>query len=179
MTDTREKQSRSQVASEARQLAALLTDKHAIQFTITWCGRRTDWWGGWHVIWIDGPTEPEIRTVIKGFTDETPRITRRSLRYERNSTPLAEATALLMYLDDRPSELAYLDSWLPDFAHDRTSYPERAPRIWEDRARRLMTVGNGTSLDDCALDQLREHAGRNWQRGVAWLDSIQPLRVVS
>ncbi|NEW33868.1 hypothetical protein GV791_15035 [Nocardia cyriacigeorgica] len=156
---------------QAGQLAYQLSQRiGGSRVDIAYHGPRRDWYGGWHVEWADGPTLDEMRALIAEQRHRFPVIASTDLRYNRGNTDLAEAVAVLLHLDQHPGERSYLDSTLAVVAFDRTSYPERAGEVWQQRGRALLAAGGGIYYNGPSLDALRHRMRDGWDAVLEWLD---------
>jgi hypothetical protein len=121
-------------------------------------------YSGWQLTWGDGPTQDEMRMLVAHLAEQVPGVDTAALRYRRGSTDLAEAVALLRYLDDHPALVTDISMVIARTAFDTTSYPERSDERWLSRARALLSVGGRSALTWRAL--------RGWSFVLAWLDGI-------
>ncbi|MFC4124966.1 hypothetical protein [Nocardia rhizosphaerae] len=142
-------------------LARALTDRYDVQFAAIYVDHGRDW----RMDWCNGPTEDEVRGAVSRVAAGLPAVT--SLTFYRGHTDLAEATALLMWIDTDPSRLATLSSYAsPREAFAETRYPERLSEAWKGRAAALLQMHGYLGI--AAVEWL--HA-RSWDRVLAELDA--------
>ncbi|WP_446225001.1 hypothetical protein ACTWPB_07745 [Nocardia sp. IBHARD005] len=144
-------------------LARALTDRYGVPFTAAYQESTHDW----RIDWSNGPTEEEVRGILTRLAAGLPAVT--SLTLSRGYTDLAEATALLMWIDADPTRLTDVSSyWSCREAFGSTRFPERAPEVWIARAQRLLEVGH---FHTAGLDWLR---ARDWATALGDLDAATP-----
>lgn len=150
---------------DAQHLARLLTERTGVDVRVTWHGPAKDHHGGWHVGWTDGPTVPSMRHRV------VPVLPIRA--YDRASTDLAEACALLRWLYFHPDQALSLGSVTAHAAYDEQDHPEVAGEETLRRARSLLSLSPANRLELGTLDQVRQCARRaGWDGVLEWLDGI-------
>lgn len=167
------------MSTAAQRLARRLSADTDRRVELTYHGPRRDWWGGWHLRWTDGPTVVAMRALVSTYSRHAQARDTSSpagrLRYTRDWTETGRSVALLRFLQHNPGEFRWC-AGLADLAFDRAEYPDAAPRIWQQRARALISCGAGTSVDRQAYEALMAHAGAGWDRAFRWLDTVAGKR---
>jgi hypothetical protein len=161
---------------QAAQLAYFLEQRAGLhRVECVWMGAGTDRaYSGWQLQWIDGPTPQEMRGLVAQLADQAPALGTADLRYSRGRTDLAEAAALLRYLDDHPDEAMDANTFTVDAAFTATSYPESSLDPWPQRARALLSLSQHASLHtgDALPALIRRIRADGWNGAIAWLDAI-------
>jgi hypothetical protein len=155
---------------QSRGLAWLLTD---LPVEVSWStpsGAATSG-GGW-VRWFNGPTIARMQAHVAfaessgrpALADQVAAFDPTTLRYDRGSTALAEAAALLTYLEAHPDQAVAARPWMIHCTFDDAEHPERSrPRTlrW---AAALCSLEPGPSISIEACEQLQHHARRALQQ---------------
>lgn len=142
-------------------LARALTDRFDVPVAASYEDHRRDW----RMDWCNGPTEDEVRGAVSRVAAGLPAVT--SLRLYRGHTDVAEATALLMWIDADPARLPTVSGyWGRREAFAETRYPERAPEVWKRRGAALLEAMGYLGND--AVEWLR---ARTWDQVLAELDA--------
>jgi len=164
------------VSTRSRQafhLARRLTERAGVPVTIEWHGAsspRNRPWTGWRITWTDGPTVPTMTAHVAQLADRAPALDVAELRYDRGPTDLAELTALLGHLGQRPELAARITPMLARDAWEHTEHPERLDEHTQGRARALLAE-HDTALGAHTDLAQRGHAG-GWDAIVRWLDQL-------
>jgi hypothetical protein len=152
-----------------------LTEAIGSRVEVRYHGPGSGAYGGWHVEWCNGPTWPRMTALAAARADEFPAVGVPQLRYDRSSTDVSEAAALLAYLSARPGDRVHSSSMMLRDAFDACDYPERLDRDTLRRARALCVV-DPDSRGMVTLRALRELAERcrtsDWMAVLAWLDEV-------
>src|SRR5437660_6266115 len=94
---------------------------------IRWSGtKQRGGFGGWRVEWTDGPTVPRMKTLIEKRAGRFPSVPVADLGYDRCSTNLGEAIALLLYVDRDRSWVDRIECPLLLWGYDTIDSPEQA-----------------------------------------------------
>lgn len=158
---------------DAALLAQALTQHTAVPVMVTYHGHAQGRAGGWHVEWCDGPTDTTMRELVtKLGLAHSIRCPIRA--YDRASTDLAEACALLARVASAPELATRVGTVLAADAYRTASYPEAADAQTRRRAEALLSLSPHRTLELDVLDRLREHATTTggWVGVLAWLDGI-------
>ncbi|HEX4252805.1 MAG TPA: hypothetical protein VH008_33390 [Pseudonocardia sp.] len=161
---------------QAVRLVELLRRRSGVQVECAWWGLGRDHrYSGWHLEWVDGPTEPEMRALVCEFKAQVPAIDAVGLHYDRSETELGKTVALLRYLCVRPEYAADATPVMASLAFDKISYPERSEEIWLYRAEALLLLDSSPVHPRLTAESLRELASRaelGWDEVLSWLDGI-------
>jgi hypothetical protein len=135
-------------------------------------------YSGWQLRWTDGPTADEMRTLVAELADHVPALDLGELRYSRSHTDLADAAALLRYLDTHSEQAVHVNTLTVEVAFASTSYPETSPEHWRQRARALLSLSRHNTLSSGeALQALTAHVrAHGWPATLSWLDAIADSR---
>lgn len=128
---------------------------------------------GWYLCWWpDGPTVEHMYAIVHEFAP----VVAKYLRYRRGWSDIGQATSLLLWLDADPARaLKSSARELIEKAGDEVSWPERAARIWRDRAYRLLDrTGAGVLLPAAAEELTERIRAVGWTETLAWLDEYHP-----
>jgi hypothetical protein len=142
---------------------------------IHWAGRKADSFGGWRLEWTDGPTVPAMRTLVQRYAEQSPAVPVAELGYDRCRTSLAEAIALLLFIDRDRSWVDCIEIPLMLSAYDVIDWPERADQVWQDRAQALLrhTPDRGRSVvTSYAVRAFASQARIGWDHALEWLDRL-------
>lgn len=157
---------------DAQLLGRLLSEHTGIPVYVVYYGPARDHHGGWHVTWCDGPTQATMRDLV-GKVAEAHSVRFPLRGYTRNSTDLAEAAALLLWLDTIPDHAVDVGSVAAARAYDVQDHPEVADEPTLSRARALLSLSPAGTLELGTLDQVRQRARRDgWAGVLEWLDGI-------
>ncbi len=141
-----------------------------------WYGNGADRrFSGWRVCWRDGPVEWYMRGLVERLADRVPALDVHSLGYDRRTTDLSEAVALLLYVKANPGEAPHLNRFVRKWAISKISFPESAGELWLSRGRALLAV------EDEFYARVRD-AGHGWELALGWLDTfagVNPVEVAS
>jgi hypothetical protein len=161
---------------QAGRLAYELADElrlHRVE--VHWSGtKKKGSFGGWRVEWTDGPTVAHMRTAVRGRAKRFPAVVVMELGYDRCHTALAEAIALLLYVD-RERDWAYCIESLLWSAFDAIDWPERVDQVWHSRAHALLRHTPDPDVavvTTYAVHALASTARHGWETALAWLDRL-------
>lgn len=180
---------------QAAQLARLLAERTGRAVRSSYDGPRQAQYGGWHLEWTDGPTTETMRTLVGEYISRFPDLEVAEFRFSRSRTTLADAVALLLWLDtDCDAVMRYDPVFWFGLALDRIDNPDRAPEVWQARARTLHALVDQAAERDTHIsgaspyrvvgeglaDRIRADG---WDATLEWLDSqagprTRHLRVV-
>lgn len=158
-------------ARDASLLTPLLRERTGVAHVV--CARTRA--GGWRVSWCNGPTEAEMRRVAASLVDQVPAPGVDGLTFDRVTTDLARAVAVLLYLNAHPSEARHIGGFARRWAVNKINYPERAGELWLCRARALL-------MAEREFYSRVRHACCGWELALGWLDAvagINPIEVAS
>lgn len=140
---------------------------------IRWSGsKKRGSFGGWRVEWTDGPTVPRMKTLIEKRAGRFPAVPVADLGYDRCSTNLGEAIALLLYVDRDRSWVDRIECPLLLWGYDTIDSPEQADEVWQNRARALLRYARRPITTASAVNLLGRHARAGWDNALAWLDQL-------
>jgi hypothetical protein len=164
-------------STQARQLGYEVIHELGLHHAeVRWSGqRKTGSFGGWRVEWTNGPSVPGMRTFIERHAARFPAVPIADLGYDRCGTGLAEAIALLLYVDRDRSWVDCIETSLIPSAFDAVDWPERADQVWFERARALLRHtpdASRSTVTAYAVRALARHARVGWDNALAWLDRL-------
>lgn len=164
-------------SDQARRLGYELARQLGLRHVeVRWSGeKRTGSFGGWRVEWTNGPTVPSMRALVEQHAEWFPAVPVADLGYDRCQTGLAEAIALLLYVDRDRSWADCIETPLILSAFDVIEWPEHADQVWHDRGHALLrhTPDSGHSaVMAYAVGALARHARTGWDNALAWLDRL-------
>jgi len=143
---------------------------------VRWSGtKRRGSFGGWRIEWTDGPTVPSMRTIVRRYAERYQAVPVAELGYDRCRTLLAEAVALLLFVDRDHSWADCIGTGLVTSAYEATDWPERAGRMWQDRGRALLRHtpdGECSLVTAYATRALADQARVGWDNALRWLDRL-------
>ncbi|WP_331722945.1 hypothetical protein [Nocardia sp. NBC_00511] len=181
---------------QAATLARLLTERTGRPVRQSYDGPRQARYGGWHLEWVDGPTIETMRALASEYIGRFPDLEVDEFRFSRSRTEFADAVALLLWLDtDLDAVLRYAPTfWFGGLAFERVEDPDRAPEVWQARARTLHALVDQAAERDTRISEpgphrvvgedLADHIRTDgWDATLQWLDSqagprTRHLRVV-
>lgn len=157
---------------QARYLAKALTERARTKVTLDYREKTANTPRAWHVQWTDGPTWQQMLSLAASLAAEAPGLDIAHLRPSRGRAALAEAVAVLLWLDKDPANAeAFPACWL-EFAFDTVAFPDRAPSEWRRRGQALLSLTDGRiGAAVCAELDARIQAD-GWEATVAWLDEM-------
>ncbi|WP_280180363.1 hypothetical protein [Nocardia farcinica] len=141
---------------QAQKLAGLLTARTHTKVRLDYHGAVT---GGrcWHIKWTDGLSWRKMLAVAAELSDEVPSMDITQMRPARAATPLAEAAAVLVWLNDDEDRADFHPLVWPQYAHDAIGYPEPLADCWRQRGQALLSLTANGSLDPAVLTLLDDH----------------------
>lgn len=161
---------------QAVRLVELLAQRGGVRTECSWWGNGRDGrYSGWHLEWTDGPTVPEMRSLVCELKAQVPAIDGSALHYDRSETELGKTVALLRYLGAYPEYASVATPVMASIAFDETSYPERSEDTWLYRAEALLLLDSSPDHPRLTAESLRELASRadlGWDEALGWLDRI-------
>lgn len=161
---------------QAVRLVELLRRRSGVRIECSWWGNGRDHrYSGWHLEWPDGPTVPEMRSLVCEFKAQVPAVDAVGLHYDRSETELGKTVALLRYLCVRPEYAPEVTPVMASIAFDEISYPERSEDTWLYRAEALLLLDSSPDHPRLTAESLRELASRaehGWDEVLLWLDRL-------
>lgn len=155
----------SSATRRAARLADHLSRETGVGVEVDWlCVRGEDCFV---VTWRDGPDEVSLRETAARYAAVAPT----QVHCARELTPLASATALLLWLLGHPDQMESLSTPTVVAAHLQVAYPERAPDAVVELARAVLAMSTNDRLDDETLTLLAPHARKGWTTFSGWLQS--------
>lgn len=151
----------------AARLESLVRERTGVALvTCRWRGNGADRrFSGWRLAWRDGPTEPEMRRVVGSLAHRVPALDVPDLGFDRVTTELSEAIALLLYVNSHRNEARHVNGFVRKWAIHKISYPELAGELWQCRARALLAG------EEAFYARVR-HPCRGWELALGWLDTV-------
>jgi hypothetical protein len=155
----------SSATRRAARLADHLCRETGVGVEVDWlCVRGEDCFV---VTWRDGPDEVSVREMAARYAAVAPT----QVHCARELTPLASASALLLWLLGHPDQMESLSTLTVIAAHSQVAYPDRAPEAVVELARAVLAVSPDDRLDDETLTLLAPRARQGWTAFSGWLQS--------